>query len=95
MAIKTPRKRRLKAPTLRLVSGDMSCAICRLKILIFDKKARRDETFTLLGDGRSVHSRCLRNDPLDEHEPSKRRTQRALKANGILAAKRAASASTG
>lgn len=82
------KKQKVRSPVLRLMSGDLSCAICRAKILQFDKKERRDETFALLNDGRSVHCRCLRNDLLDEYDSSKRRARMAAKANGILAKKR-------
>ena len=72
-----PRKRKEKLPVLRLMSGDLKCAICRERIARFDDATTRDETFVLLSDGRPVHSRCLRNDPLDGPKPSKRRAREA------------------
>jgi hypothetical protein len=75
-------------PVLRLMSGDMTCVMCRLKIKRVDEASTRDETFSLLSDGRPMHSRCLRNDLLDEPGPAASRARKAPKANGILAKKR-------
>jgi hypothetical protein len=67
----------------RLMSGEMTCAICRERIRRSDERARLDETFTFLVDARPVHCRCLRNDVL-EMPKRKGHARLAASANRIL-----------
>jgi hypothetical protein len=71
----------------RLMSGFMLCVICHELILNANAgrhEVERDETFTFLADGRTVHWRCLyacegHVDSSAEPEPTKRRTKKGEK----------------